>query len=247
MDFRQATDQFADPDFDGEPVQCEEYSIDTEIKIVEAVKENEAMYGLTKQEQVYLKDSDEAPRKYYVKGVSVKVVNERVLYYDNDGKLITESLKDYTKKSLTKEFTSMDTFLKTWNSSDKKSTILKKLEEEGVLFEELKTEVGRDYDAFDLICHVAFDKKPLTRKERANNVKKRDYFAKYGDKAKSVIEALLQKYSDEGLENLESMKILKVNPLREFGTPVEIVKLFGGKTGYLNAIHELESELYAEA
>src|SRR3989344_1587131 len=166
MDFRQVTDLFADPDFDGEPVRIYEVSIDKIIKIPEAVKEEPAKYGLSKQEQVYLKDTDEKPRKYYVRGVTVKVVNERVLYYDKDGKLITESLKDYTKKSLTKEFSSMKNFLQKWNSSERKSIILKELEEKGVLFEELSMDVGRGYDAFDLICHVAFDKKPLTRKER---------------------------------------------------------------------------------
>ena len=246
MDFRQVTDLFADPDFDGEPVQIYEVPVDKIIKIPEAVKEEPAKYGLSKQEQVYLKDTDEKPRKYYVRGVTVKVVNERVLYYDKDGKLITESLKDYTKKSLTKEFSSMKNFLQKWNSSEKKSIILKELEEKGVLFEELSMDVGRGYDAFDLICHVAFDKKPLTRKERANRVRKRDYFAKYGERAKTVINALLDKYSDEGIENLESINVLKVNPLRAFGTPLEIVKLFGGKSGYQKAIMELESQLYAE-
>lgn len=247
MDFRQVTDLFADPDFDGEPVQVYENKIDSELKIKQAVKEEPPKYGLNKQEQIYLKDSDERPRKYYIKGgVEVKVLNERVLYYDKDGKLITESLKDYTKQSITKEYTTLQKFLEQWNQSEKKSALIHELEEKGVFIEELKEEVGKDFDEFDLICHVAYDKKPLTRKERANNVKKRDYFSKYGEKAKQVIHALLDKYADEGVENIEDLKVLKVNPLRELGTPVEIIRLFGGKAGYLNAVKELESQLYAE-
>lgn len=246
MDFRQVTDLFADPDFDGEPVQIYEAPIDTEIVIEQAIKEDENKFGLTKQEQVFIKDTSEKPRKYYVKGVPVKVINQRVLYYDKDGKLITESLKDYTKKTLAEEFKSLDTFLKKWKATEKKSVIINELEDQGILFDELNQEVGKNYDAFDLICHVAFDKKPLTRQERVKNVKKRNYFTKYGDKAKAVIEALLDKYADEGIENLESLNVLKVNPISEYGTPFEIVRLFGGKTGYLTFIRELESQLYTE-
>lgn len=246
MDFRQVTDLFADPDFDGEPVQIYEAPINTEIMIKEAIKEDEDKFGLTKQEQVFIENTKEKPRKYYVKGVPVKVINQRVLFYDKDGKLITESLQDYTKKTLTEEYKTLNKFLKDWNSADKKSVILQKLEEEGILLDELQREVGRDYDPFDLICHVAFDKKPLTRKERAKNVKKKNYFTKYEWKARVVLDALLNKYADEGIIDLESLNVLKVNPLREFGTPFEIVKLFGGKKGYLNAIKELESQLYAE-
>ncbi|MCK4669809.1 MAG: DEAD/DEAH box helicase family protein [Nanoarchaeota archaeon] len=246
MDFRQVTDLFADPDFDGEPVQIYEPPLDTEIIIEQAIKEDENKFGLTKQEQVFIKDTTEKPRKYYVKGVPVKVINQRILFYDKDGKLVTESLQDYTKNTLTQEYKTIKKFLKEWNTSEKKSIIIEKLEEQGVLLDELRNEVGKDYDAFDLICHVAFDKKPLTRQERAKNVKKRNYFTKYGEKAKAVIEALLDKYADEGIPDLESLNVLKVNPLREFGTPFEIVNMFGGKTGYLNAIKELESQLYSE-
>ena len=246
MDFRQVTDLFADPDFDGEPVQIYEAPIDKEIIIEQAIKEDENKFGLTKQEQVFIKNTSEKPRKYYVKGVPVKVVNQRILFYDKNGKLVTESLQDYTKKALTEEYKTLSKFLKDWNSAEKKSIIINKLEDEGLLLNELEQEVGRNYDPFDLICHVAFDKKPLTRQERAKNVKKRDYFSKYSEKAKAVIEALLDKYADEGLTDLESLNVLKVNPLREFGTPFEIIELFGGKNGYLKTIRKLESQLYAE-
>lgn len=248
MDFRQATDLFADPDFDGEPVQIYQNPVDTEMVIEQAVKEEENRYELTKQEQIFLKEEPvEYAKKYYVKGVPVKVVNQRIMFYDKDGKLIVESLEDYTKKTMTEGFKSLKKFLETWNKAEKKSAVLEELEKQGILLEELQREVGRDYDAFDLICHVAFDRKPLTRKERANNVKKRDYFSKYGERAKAVIEALLDKYADEGIENIESLHILKVNPISEFGTPFEILKLFGGKGGYLNAINELEGQIYPEA
>jgi type I restriction enzyme R subunit len=247
MDFRQVTDLFADSDFDGEPVQIYENSMNTELVIEQAIKEDENKYGFTKQEQVFLKEEPvKYANKYYIKGVPVKIVNERVMFYDKDGKLITESLKDYSKKTITEEFKSLNLFLKKWNKAEKKSALISELEEQGVLLDELQREVGKDYDAFDLICHVAYDKKPLTRQERAKNVKKKNYFTKYGEKAKVVIEALLDKYADEGIENLESLHVLKVNPIREYGTPFEIVRLFGGKKGYLNAIRELEEQLYAE-
>ncbi|MFH1399451.1 MAG: DEAD/DEAH box helicase family protein [Candidatus Woesearchaeota archaeon] len=246
IDFRQVTDLFADPEFDGEPVLIYEAPIDTELNIEQAVKEPENRYGLTKQEQIFIRDTDEKPRKYYVKGVPVKVINQRILFYDKEGKLITESLKDYSKKTLTEEYKSLDKFLKRWNTAEKKSAILEELEEQGILLNELQEEVGRSYDTFDLICHVAFDKKPLTRQERAKGVKKRNYFTKYGEKARAVIDALLDKYADEGIENIESMQILKVNPLRQFGTPIEIVKMFGGKDKYVRAILEIEKALYAE-
>lgn len=244
MDFRKVTDLFADPDFDGDPVQIYEIKADAEIKVESAVKEPEEEYGLTKQEQVFINDNNAKPRKYYVNGVPVKVVNQRVLYYDKDGKLITESLVDYTKQSLSERYPSLEGFLKEWNSSFQKTAILEELEKQGILLEELSLEVGRDYDAFDLICHVAFDKKPLTRKERRDNVKKRNYFTKYGEKARLILDALLEKYADEGIENMESLTVLKVNPFSEFGTPMEIVNFFGGKDGYLQAIRELEQQLY---
>lgn len=246
MDFRRVTDLFADPDFDGDPVQIYEPPVDVEIDIKNANIDQKYVVE-PNQNQVHLKDIDPTkPRKYYVKGVSVNVVNQRVIYYDKDGKPITESLIDYTKKSLNKEYSTLSDFLQKWNSAQRKSIILAELEEQGIFFEELKSEVGKDYDEFDLICHVAFDKKPLTRKERASNVIKTDYFAKYGFKAQEVIKALLDKYADEGIENIEDPKILSVNPIRKFGTPIEIVNIFGGKTNYYSIIQELSSKLYVE-
>ena len=182
-----------------------------------------------------------------MKDVPVYVVAERVQYYDKDGKLITETLKDYTKKAVTKEFRSLDDFLRSWSGAERKQAIIKELEEEGLLLEPLAEEVGREFDAFDLICHVAFDQPPLTRKERADNVRKRDYFTRYGEKAQAVLNALLEKYADTGIENLEDMSVLQLAPIKEQGTPMEIINSFGGREGYEQAIKDLETELYRVA
>jgi type I restriction enzyme R subunit len=172
-------------------------------------------------------------------------VAERVQYYGKDGKLITESLKDYTKKSLLTEYSSLDFFLTAWSQADQKSAIIGELEEHGVFLEALAEEVGKDLDPFDLICHVAWGQPPLTRRERADNVRKRDVFTKYGEKALSVINALLDKYADEGIVHIEDLGILNVQPISDLGTPIEIIKAFGGRDQYLEALHELEKQLYA--
>ena len=258
MDFRNVTDLFADSDFDGDPVQ---------VKIVEEDEdfedpENEEDEVILDDEGVEVEFEDtetpeiidggdiednEPKEKVFVNGVNVRVLNERIQYLDENGKLITGSLKDYTKAQVHKEFSTLDNFLNKWNSSDKKQAIIKELEENGIIYEDFKEEVGKEMDIFDMICHCAFDVPPLTRKERANNVKKRDYFTKYGDQAKAVLETLLQKYADEGIENLESLNILQVQPFNQIGSPLEIIKLFGGKQQYLSAVAQLEQELYKAA
>ncbi len=176
--------------------------------------------------------------------VGVEIVTERTQYYGPDGKLITESLKDYTRKTVLKDFESLDSFLKHWNEAEKKEAILSELEERGVLLEALAEEVGKDFDPFDLICHVAFDRPPLSRKARAERVKKSDYFSKYGEQAQEILDTLLDKYADNGIENLENMSVLKVQPFDRIGTPMEIVNFFGGKSNYLAAVKGLESQLY---
>ena len=168
-------------------------------------------------------------------------------YLDADGKLITESLKDYTRKTVRQEYASLDAFLTAWRDADRKQVIIEELSSRGVFLDELSEQVGKGFDAFDLICHVAFDQPPLTRRERAERVKKRDVFGKYGDKARAVLDALLQKYADTGIRSVESLEILKVDPLTTFGTPIEIVNLFGGKQNYLAALKQIETELYADA
>ena len=176
----------------------------------------------------------------------VTIASERVQYLDTNGKLITESLRDYTRKTVRQAYTSLDAFLTAWRDADRKQVIIEELAGQGVFLDELAEQVGKHFDAFDLVCHIAFDQPPLTRRERAERVKKRNVFGKYGEQARAVLEALLQKYADTGIRSVESMEILKVDPLRRFGTPIEIIKLFGGKQPYLAAVHELETQLYQE-
>lgn len=250
MDFRKATELFADPDFDGDPVVVYKPGegdpvVPPDDAVGVPADGEEVVYKPQEHEDWTLPDDGSGRRRKFVVGdVPVMVVAERIQYYGKDGKLITESLRDYTKKAVRSEFKSLDLFLKKWTEAEQKAAVIKELEEQGVLFEALADDVGKDFSPFDLICHVAFDRPPLTRKERASNVRKRDYFAKYGEPARAVLEALLDKYADEGIEDIESLEILNVQPLSKLGTPVEIVKRFGDRAKYLQAIRELQSLLY---
>jgi type I restriction enzyme R subunit len=236
MDFKRATALFADPAFDGEPVQIYEPTPEQT-----PVPPDETEHAGDPEPPVV----NEPPGvRYHVNDVDVFVATERVQYLDESGRLITESLKDYSRKTVRKTYESLDAFLTVWKDADKKQAILEELAIKGVFLDELAEQVGRDYDAFDLICHVAYDQPPLTRRERAERVKKRNVFGQYGDKARAVLEALLQKYADSGIRSVESLEILKVDPLTTFGTPIEIVSLFGGKPAYLAALRELETALY---
>ena len=259
LDFRNVTDLFADPEFDGDPIRVKPVSEDTDLSTIVDEEENDTspIVDEISGEEIEIEpeirypepqtptDNISEPRqKVYVNGVDVSVLISREMYFDNDGKPITTSLKDHTKELIKGQFASLDDFLNKWNSTDKKETIIKELEKQGVLVDALRDAVNREVDLFDLICHVAFEQPPLTRKERANNVKKRDYFTKYGNEARKVLESLLDKYADEGVTNIESMDILKVKPLTDFGSPMEIIKQFGSKAKYLEAVKELETELY---
>jgi len=253
MDFKRATALFADPDFDGDPVQIYEpkdnetvVPPDDSSSIGFGVSEDPADYEITHGD-AFADFAHGKPRRYVVDDVPVTVATERVQYLDADGKLITESLKDFSRKTVLKNFASLDDFLTAWNDATRKQAVIEELAAKGVFLDELAEQVGGDFDAFDLICHVAYDQPPLTRRERAERVKKRHVFAKYGDKARAVLDALLQKYADSGLKSVESLDILKVDPLSGFGTPIEIVNLFGGKSGYLDAVAELEAALYEAA
>jgi type I restriction enzyme R subunit len=179
-----------------------------------------------------------------VNGIDVSILSERELYYDKNGQLITVSLKDHTKEIIHGKFATLNDFLNKWNNTDRKEAIIAELQEQGVLIEALYEAVDKEIDLFDLICHTAFDQPPLTRKERANNVKKRNYFTKYGEQSRRVLEALLDKYADEGISNIENIEVLRVNPFDEFGSPTEIIREFGSKEKYLQAVKELEVELY---
>lgn len=246
LDFKKATELFANPAFDGDPVVIFEPKPEQPVVPPEDDPGADDTPPELPPGGEVVEDPPGGGRvKYIINDVPVYVLNERVQYYGPDGKLVTESLKDYSRIQIGKRFDSLDTFLATWNDTEKKAAIIAELEEQGVLFDELAREAGKDLDPFDLICHVAFGKKPLTRRERADQVKKRDYFTTYGATARKVLEVLLDKYADEGVANIEQMEVLKVAPLDQFGSPVEIIKAFGGKTRYLAAVRELERCLYA--
>jgi len=248
MDFKRATAQFADPNFDGDPVQIYEPTADEPpVGPDDPPEDGDLPPHDTDTDIDGETGSSPGSVKYYVDDVEVRVATERVQYLDESGKLITESLKDYSRKAVLQSYASLDKFLNVWNDAERKQAILEELAEKGVFLDELAEQVGRDYDAFDLICHIAFDQPPLTRKERAEKVKKRNVFGKYGEKVRDVLGALLQKYADAGITSVESLEILKVEPLTAYGTPVEIIKLFGGKAAYLAAIRELEAALYSKA
>jgi type I restriction enzyme R subunit len=255
MDFKKATELFADKDFDGEPVMIYEPTGDDPVVPPDEVELDENGNPILPAEITGAPDADvdygddgeggSGRVKYVLGDVTVYVVAERVQYYGPQGKLITESLKDYTRQTVRKDYSTLDEFLLRWSNADRKAAILQELEEHGLLLEPLADEVGKGFDAFDLICHVAFDQPPLTRRERADQVKKRNYFAKYGEQARLVLESLLEKYADTGIENIEDIKILTLDPFKDMGTASELVSAFGGKPAYIAALHELEQNLYA--
>jgi type I restriction enzyme R subunit len=248
MDFKKATELFADPDFDGEPVQIYEPGPDDPVTPpIDEVAGEEGDGGSETgtdggNGEDAGADTGGGRIKYVIGDVPVYVIAERVQYYGPDGRLITESLKDYTRRTLQRSYA----FLDTWTHAGKKKLIVEELEQQGVLWQALADEVGKDLDPFDLICHVAFGQPPLTRRERADKVRKRHVFTKYGDQARLVLDALLDKYADAGIENLEDKGVLNLDPLDTFGTPVEIVRLFGGKQGFEQAVQELEIQLYTQ-
>ena len=258
MDFRGATTHFADPDFDGEPVQIYERGDDDPILPPEDISPNgdsddpippepgDDETVVDEPPDITVPNTDGSVRKVYVDGVAATIVAERVEYLDENGKLVTESLRDFTKKALRKHFASLDDFLKRWKAAERKQAIVEELEAEGLPLDLIALELGKDLDPFDLICHVAFDAKPLTRRERADNVKKRDVFNKYGDQARAVLDALLAKYADEGVFNLDDVTVLRIPPFTQLGTPVQLVEVFGGRAGFIEAVHELQSALYRE-
>lgn len=262
LDFRNATDNFADPAFDGDPLRVKPITEDVDLTgiIDEEEVDETTIIDIVSGEEIIIEKPDirtpvnepgaEYTRrvKQYVNGIDVSVLISRELYFDSNGKPITVSLQDHTREIIKGKYASLDDFLVTWNQADKKEAIIKELEEQGILVEALYQAVDREVDLFDLICHVAFDQPPLSRKDRANNVKKRNYFSKYETNARKVLENLLDKYADEGVENIESIEVLRVKPFDEFGSTLEIVNgIFGGKKSYLEAVKELEIELYKKA
>lgn len=246
MDFKKATELFADPDFDGDPVQIyEPKEGEPPVPPEDAAGEEQgpAAGGAGEPPGSFSPPGGKRV-KYVIDDVPVSIVAERVQYYGSDGKLITESIREYTRKSVQRQYRSLDVFLRTWRNAERKSAIIAELEERGILLDALSEDVGRDIDPFDLVCHVAWGQPPKTRKERAENVRKRDYFSKYSEIAREVLNALLDKYADEGIVPIEDLTVLNVQPITDIGTPVEIINAFGGRDRYLQAIRELERELY---
>lgn len=247
LDFRGATRKFADPNFDGLP------EVIYEPGDGDPVSPPDPDGGGDPDDLDYPGGPEGAegpgengdPRTVYrVSSVTVKVIAERVQYLGPDGRLITESLRDYTRASVRRQFASLDAFLRHWSEADRKEAILQELREQGVLLEDLREQLGKDLDPFDLICHVVYDRPPLTRKERADQVRKRDIFTKYGPQAQVVLNALLDKYADAGIGSVEDGQILRLKPLSDLGTPVELVRSFGGKEQFDQAIRDLETALY---
>jgi type I restriction enzyme, R subunit len=259
IDFRGATSHFADKEFDGEPVQIYEPvggdpmvppedvppSGDEDDPIPLSPSDDETIVdGLPPN--ISIPSDGEKRKKIYVDGVGARIIAERIEYLDENGKLVTESLRDFTKNALKKHFASLNDFLKRWKAAVRKQAIIEELESEGLPLDPIAEELGKDLDPFDLICHVAFDRKPLTRRERAENVKKRDVFTKYGPQARTVLDALLAKYADEGVLNLDDANVLKIAPFTAMGSVVQLIKAFGDRQGFEQAVHELQSALYQE-
>jgi type I restriction enzyme R subunit len=250
MDFRGVTRHFADPDFDGEPVKVYEPKEGESIKnkIEEETETKEEILEKDPAEEILITEEEQPKEKIVVsEGVEFNVASRMIQYIDpKTGKLIAESLETYSKKLILQNYKSVEEFLNAWNETERKEVIIEELLEHGIVLEELRKEVGLNIDDFDLILHVAYNKKPLTRSERSKNVSKQDYFAKYEGRARAVLEALLEKYAEEGSEAIDDIGDLAVPPLTDFGTPIEIVEeIFGGKEKYMKAVRGMQSILYA--
>lgn len=236
FDFRNVTKLFHEEEFDGPIEQDENYNPNNPKSMPE-------------EPPVVEKPKGEKKSKFVIGDEPVTISQQQIQYLGKDGKLITESLIDFTKKSVLAEYSSLDKFVNAWNEAERKQVIVEEMENRGVFFDDLKEIIGKkDLDPFDIILHIVFDKPALTRKERANNVKKRNYFTKYGEKAREILDLILTKYCDAGLEDLESVDILKLDPIKQYGTQIYIInKIFGGIENYQNAIREMKNCLYAVA
>ncbi len=272
LDFKKATELFADPAFDGDPVKVYEPKGDdsivpddehealapdnTELPLSEEAEGYEVEPGETWHSDDSTPawptgDEEKTKRvKYVVGDVEVNVIAERVQYLGPDGKLITESLKDFTRKKVKEQYATLTDFLKGWNEAERKQAIIEELAEQGVMWDDLIKDVskklGAEPDPFDVICHIVYDQPPLSRKERAEQVRKQNYFSKYEGASKQVLDALLDKYTDDGIEPIEDVKVLTIAPFSQLGAPMELLQAFGGKPGYTEAVKDLEDELYRQ-
>lgn len=252
LDFREASRLFADKEFDGDPVVIkdvgdggENWNPDEKLEQeIESISTEEPNENDIAPQEFIPPNLSEKKQKYRVSDVQVEILNERVQYYDSNGKLITESVKAYSKRSILKEYSSLEDFLRAWNSSKKRQTVIDLLKEQGVLIDALKEESGKNIDEFDLILHVAFDKKPLTRNERIENVRKKDYLSKYSEACQEVLQKILEKYADDDLDEFDDTRILENDPFNKLGGPLKIAKLFGGKEEYINAVMIMKQYIY---
>lgn len=243
MDFRGVTRLFSDPDFDGEPITV----IDGDNSLPKDGQDTDNTETESDEPVFTPPEVHEVKEKYHVNGVDVNIVSERVQYLDADGKLITESLVDYSKKNIRREYASLNDFINAWSRTAKKQVIIEELEKCNVSLEELKKATGRDdLDEFDLILHIAYDQKPLTRKERIANVKKKNYFGKYSETCRQVLDALMEEYMDEGITEIQNPQVLRNKKFAKWGSMVKIAKLFGGKKQYFEAVDELTDLIYAQ-
>ncbi len=253
MDFRGVTRLFADPDFDGEPVKVYEPKEKESIKehIEQETVNPKDIVEENPQEEIIIDPTDEEGEKIkkivVADGVEFNVATKMIHYIDpKTGKLIAENLTDYSRKQILGTMPTLDEFIQKWSDTERKDAIIKELESKGVPLEELQKEVGLNLDLFDLILHVAYNKKPLTRSERVAELRKNDYFARYEGKAREVLEALVDKYADQGSIAIDDIGDLEVSPFSEIGTPMEIVnEIFGGREQYFGALKELQEKLYA--
>ena len=236
LDFRGATDLFFDPEFD-------KYEDNNEFSSKNKSEKKES--DTTKQEQSTQNENSE-PKKYYVTGGDVEIVHDKVMYLGADGKLVTEKFTDFTKKNILGKYPTLDIFRGAWESADRKKAVLDELNENSVWLDDVKKihPEWENMDEFDIVCHLAYDEKPLTRRERINNVKKRNCFTKYGEKAREVIEALLEQYAETGVADIESLSVLDLSLFNKFGKKPKIIRMFNNRKGYEEAIKEIEKEIY---
>ncbi|HET8574603.1 MAG TPA: DEAD/DEAH box helicase family protein [Candidatus Paceibacterota bacterium] len=255
MDFRGATRLFADPEFDGTAIKVYERTDDEPLEMDEEIEEEtlseEEIQKENPREDVLLDGTEQNPKPKKVRireGVEFYPIQKIVQFIDPEtGKLSTETLSDFTKKTILSDYATLDEFLQAWKRSERKDIIINELAEKGVYFDELRREAGKDLDVFDLVLHVAYGKKPLTRSERVKNLSSSDYFTKYEGKAREIIDLLIQKYADHGIEAIDDIGDLKVSPFTEYGRPIEIVdEIFGGREEYLEVIQKIEAGLYQE-
>lgn len=243
MDFKNASRLFSDPDFDGEALSVHDEYLKKEENVDENNNNDDGVILIDDDNE---KEEKQKKVKIVVNGVEVEVLSERVQYFNSEGKLITESLTDYTKKNILGEYATLDSFINDWNSDKRKSVILEELLKRGVFLEALREyeHIDENIDDFDLICHLAYDKKPLTKSERINNVKKRGYLNRYEGAAREVIDALLEKYMDNSINDITDKSILLNSPFSKFGSASKIFNLFGGKENYNNVVKSLQKEIY---